>query len=119
MTVVEELSRVVADAAERTAPAVVGVGAGGSGVVVREGLVLTNAHNVRGEQVVVTFADGRRAEASPAGVDLDGDLAVLRVDTGAAPVLASADRAPRRGETVLALANPGGRGVRVSTGVVS
>jgi len=119
MTVVEEISRAVADAAARVAPAVVGVGAGGSGVVVAEGLVLTNAHNVRGERVVVTFADGRRAEADPAGVDLDGDLAVLRVDTATAPALAVADAPPRMGSTVLALANPGGRGVRVSTGVVS
>ena len=31
----------------------------GPGVVIADGRVLTNAHNVRGEQVTVTFADGR------------------------------------------------------------
>ncbi len=84
-TVVEELSKSMADVAARVAPSVVGVGAGGSGVVVGPGLVVTNAHNIRREEVVVTFADGRRADGRPAGVDVDGDLAVVAVDTGERP----------------------------------
>jgi serine protease Do len=106
-TVVEELSKSVADVAARVAPSVVAVGAGGSGVVVGPGLVVTNAHNIRREEVVVTFADGRRADGRPAGVDVDGDLAVVSVAT------------VRMGEAVVALANPGGRAVRVSVGFVS
>ena len=31
----------------------------GSGVVIADGQVLTNAHNLRGDEVTVTFADGR------------------------------------------------------------
>jgi len=50
--------------------------------VLGEGRVLTNAHNVRGDQVTVTFADGRTAEGNVAGRDIDGDLAVIDVDTG-------------------------------------
>jgi len=119
MTVMAELSRSVADVTAKVAPAVVGVGAGGSGVVVGAGLVVTNAHNIRGQETVVTFADGRRAEGRPAGVDVDGDLAVVSVDTADAPALPVAAAPARMGDAVLALANPGGRGVRVSVGFVS
>ena len=118
-TVAEELSKSVADVAAKVAPSVVGVGAGGSGVVVGAGLVVTNAHNIRREEVVVTFADGRRAAGRPAGVDVDGDLAVVSVDTGDAPALPVAGATVRLGDAVVALANPGGRTVRVSVGFVS
>ena len=118
-TVLEELSKTVADVAARVAPSVVGVGAGGSGVVVGPGLVVTNAHNIRRDEIVVTFSDGRRADGRPAGVDVDGDLAVVAVDTGDAPALGVAGAPVRLGDAVLALANPGGRTVRVSLGFVS
>ncbi len=118
-TVAEELSKATADVAARVAPSVVGVGAGGSGVVVGPGLVVTNAHNIRRDEVVVTFADGRRADGRPAGVDVEGDLAVVAVETDDAPVLAFARSSVRMGDAVLALANPGGRAVRVSVGFVS
>jgi serine protease Do len=118
-SVAEDFSKAVADAAARVAPSVVAVGAGGSGVVVGAGVVVTNAHNIRRDAVVVTFADGRRAEGSPAGVDVEGDLAVVSVDTGDTPVLPMGAATVRMGDAVLALANPGGRGVRVSVGFVS
>src|SRR3954451_14302119 len=89
-------------------PAVVGLGRGwglGSGVVVEGGRVLTNAHNLRGEEATVTFADGRRETARVAGVDADGDLAVLTVDTGdVEPVAWAGDGdAPGIGTAVVAL----------------
>ena len=59
----------------------------GSGVVLGAGRILTNAHNVRGSQVTVTFADGRTAEGNVAGHDIDGDLAVIEADTGQVPAL--------------------------------
>ena len=58
--------------------------------------MLTNAHNVRGSQVTVTFADGRTAEGTVAGHDIDGDLAVIQVETGQAPALPWASRRARR-----------------------
>ena len=92
----------------------------GSGIVVAEGRVLTNAHNVRGDQVTVTFADGRTAEGSVAGQDIDGDLAVIEVDTGGAPALEWSDGTSAAiGTPVFALSNPGGRGLRVTFGFVS
>ena len=123
MTVLDEIQASIRQLAETAGPSVVGIGQRwgiGSGIVLAEGQVLTNAHNVRGDQVVVTFADGRTAEGSVAGRDIDGDLAVIAVDTGTAPVLPWADSAAASiGTPVFGLANPGGRGLRVTFGFVS
>src|SRR5579862_2761041 len=117
--VLEELSSAVSELAGRLAPSVVGVGRGGSGLVVGEGQVVTNAHNLRDGQVTVSFADGRRAEGTVAAADLQGDLAVVSVDTGGAPVPPFSESGAAVGTVVVALANPGGRGVRASVGTVS
>ena len=72
----EEIQRV----AERVSNAVVGIGQRwgvGSGIVVGKDQVLTNAHNVRAEEVDVTFFGGRTATGRVAGADIDGDVAVL------------------------------------------
>jgi serine protease Do len=115
----EELTDAGRHVAEVVSASVVGVGRRGSGVVLADGLVATNAHNVRVEQVEVTFADGRTATAALTGSDVDGDVAVLAVDTGGAPSISIAEAGPTPGTPVFALANPGGRGPRVSFGVVS
>jgi serine protease Do len=123
MAVLEEVTQVVKSAAERVGPSVVGLGRGwgrGSGVVIADGSVLTTAHNLRGDEVTVTFADGRRETGAVAGVDADGDLAVVSVDTGdAEPVEWGAPEELAAGSVVLALANPGGRGLRTTLGLVS
>ncbi len=113
----------IAGVAQRVGPSVVGLGRGwghGSGVVIGEGRVLTNAHNLRREQVTVVFADGRRASGEVAATDPDLDLAVIEVDTGdAPPVTWEPGDAPGVGTPVVALANPGGRGLRATLGFVS
>jgi serine protease Do len=114
----DALSEEVAELAARAVASVVGVGASGSGVVVGADRVLTNAHNLHGEEVIVTRADGSRASAAIAGVDPEGDLALLTVTAAGTPAV-FAEAPPRPGELVVALANPGGRGSRVSLGVVS
>jgi S1-C subfamily serine protease len=123
MGALAEIREAVQRAAEQVGPSVVGLGRGwgmGSGVVIGEGRVLTNAHNLRRQEISVTFADGRVATASVAGADVDGDLAVLAVDTGRAPALEWAPDAPiELGTPVVALANPGGRGLRATLGFVS
>jgi serine protease Do len=123
MTILDEIQTSIRQLAENTGSSTVGIGQRwgvGSGIVVAEGRVLTNAHNVRGDQVTVTFADGRTAEGSVAGQDIDGDLAVIEVDTGDAPALEWADGASAAiGTPVFALSNPGGRGLRVTVGFVS
>jgi serine protease Do len=90
-------------------------------VVVGDGLVLTNAHNVYADEIAVTLGNGSTVTGHVAGVDVDGDLAVVRVDTaGATPITwAPDDVAPHAGQVVFALANPGGRGLRVTIGLVA
>jgi serine protease Do len=122
MAVLQELQDAIRGAAEAAGGSVVGIGhrwAAGSGLVVDQGKVLTNAHNVRADRVTVTFADGRSVEAEASGTDADGDLAVLSVDTGSASPIAWADEQPAVGSPVVALANPGGRGLRATLGFVS
>jgi serine protease Do len=124
MSAVSDLQDAIGGAAERVGPAVVGLGRGwglGSGVVIAQGQVLTNAHAVRRDEVTVTFADGRRAAGEVAGTDPDLDLAVVAVDTGGTNPVAwePAGEAPPIGAPVIALANPGGRGLRATLGFVS
>ena len=126
MSALEELEEAVTSVAEQVGAAVVGIGRGpgrGSGIVLADGRVATNAHNLRGDEVTVVFADGRSETGRVEGVDVDADLAVLAVDTGdARPLPWAADGgegAPvRLGTAVFALANPGGRR-RVTVGFVS
>jgi S1-C subfamily serine protease len=123
MAILDEIGASIRQLGEGAGTSVVGVGqrwGAGSGIVLGEGKVLTNAHNVRGDRVTVTFADGRAVEGNVAGRDIDGDLAVISVDTGEVPVLPWADGAPAEiGTPVFALANPGGRGLRTTFGFVS
>jgi serine protease Do len=122
MTALADLGREIGEIAERIGPSVVGIGnrwRGGSGVVTGENRVLTNAHNLHGDEMSVTFADGRTAEAKPLGIDADGDLAVLEVETGSAPPLELGADAPGAGTPVVALGNPNGHGPRVTLGFVS
>jgi serine protease Do len=122
MTVLDEIGAGIARLAEEAGSSVVGIGqrwGAGSGIVLGEGRVLTNAHNVRGGNVTVTFADGHTADGTVAGTDVDGDLAVIEVETGSVPALPWAADAPALGTPVFGLANPGGRGLRVTFGFVS
>jgi serine protease Do len=117
-----EFEQSVRSVADKAGPSVVGIGnrwAVGSGIVAGPGKVVTNAHNVRREEITVTFADGRLASGRAAGVDVDGDIAVVDVDTGDAPPLEWADGGSELGRIVFALSNPGGRGLRATFGVVS
>ena len=123
MAILDEVGASIRQLAGGAGASVVGIGqrwGAGSGIVLGEGRILTNAHNVRGDRVTVTFADGRTAEGTVAGRDIDGDLAVIDADTGgvAAVPWASGTHA-ELGMPVFALANPGGRGLRVTFGFVS
>ena len=119
----EQIEEAIAKVNDAVSGSVVGIGhawGAGSGVVVGSGVVLTNAHNIRGEEVEVTFADGRTAKASVAGADIDRDLAVLQVPTdGVTPLVSYGEDAPKLGKAVFAVSNPAGKGVRVSLGFVS
>jgi len=122
MSVIEELQTAVTTVADGAGPSIVGIGRGtrGSGVVIADGKVLTNAHNLRGDEVTVTFADGRRTRGTVAGWDGDGDLAVIDVDTAGATPVAWADGADLSvGTAVFGASASHGGGTRVTFGLVS
>ena len=116
----DELETAAAAVAERVGDATVAIGrsARGSGVVVAEGRVLTNAHNLRDRTTQVSFADGRKVQATVLAVDEAFDLAVLEVDTAQVAPLDWAEQSPGVGAAVFALAR-GVRGARLSVGFVS
>jgi serine protease Do len=90
----------------------------GAGVVVGPGLVVTNAHNLRGAEVTVTFSDGRQETGTVAGADIDGDLAVIRVPTGDIEPVEWAEAPAEVGTPVFTV---GGSpfGARITFGLVS
>jgi S1-C subfamily serine protease len=95
----------------------------GSGVIIdADGIVLTNAHVVQGAmQIRAHTLDGRSFDAQPIAVEPDLDLAVLRLDdaTGLAPITIADSEDILLGETTIAIGNPYGLGLTVSTGVVA
>jgi serine protease Do len=124
MALLEEIQTGLQQAANRPGDAVVGLGRGwgvGSGFVFAPGRVLTSAHNLRHEEVTISFSDGRSETGRVAGTDPDLDIAVIDVDTGdIAPVdWPAGTQAPGIGQAVFALGNPGGRGLRVTPGFIS
>jgi len=117
-----EIRDTVQRIAGQVGPSVVGVGRRGphgTGVVIAEGTVLTNAHNVRRDTVTVTFGDGRSQPGQVLGADYDADLAVVSVDTGDTPAIQNGAPVVDLGTPVVALSNPGGMGLRVTVGFVS
>jgi serine protease Do len=123
MATVQDFQEAVSQVAKALGPRVVGISgrrSAGSGVIVGPNKILTNAHNLLGEEIEVTFSDGRTATARAVGVDPEGDVAVLEVDTkDSASVEWNGSAELGIGAPVFAVANPGGRGLRVTFGLVS
>jgi S1-C subfamily serine protease len=93
-------------------------GGRGCGFVIDRGVVVTNAHNLRDRTTEITFADGRAVQARALGMDVDGDLAVLEVDTGDATPLTWATEPVELGDPVFAVVRTPD-GTRVTSGSVS
>jgi serine protease Do len=107
--------------------------ASGSGVIVDpSGFIVTNAHVVRGAQQLrvelppptggrsILAAMGRIVEAQLVGLDLESDLAVIKVAADKLPTLPFGDSDElRMGQLVLAVGSPLGLNNSVSLGVVS
>src|SRR3954471_20115558 len=93
MTAIQELQSAITSVAGKAGSSIVGIGSRqrGSGVVIADGKVLTNAHNVRGDEVTVTFADGRSTRGPLSASDSERALAVISVDTGTSKALDWAD----------------------------
>ncbi|HMD02506.1 MAG TPA: trypsin-like peptidase domain-containing protein [Candidatus Baltobacteraceae bacterium] len=96
----------------------------GSGVIwTSGGLVITNAHVVRGRYPSVVFEDGRRVRARLLERDPEHDLAALGLErSGLRSVVRAEVRDAatlRPGELVVAVGNPFGLEGALSTGVVA
>jgi S1-C subfamily serine protease len=115
------LQATISELASRVGPSVAGLGRGwgrGSGVVFARDRVITNAHTLRGPDVALTLG-GTIVHGRVAGVDRRRDLAVIAADTGDAAPVPPAPEPPPIGALVFALADPGGRGLRVTHGHVA
>ena len=124
MSTITDLQTAIERTVDRVGPAVAGFGSGwgrGSGFVVAPGRVLTTAHNLRADEVTVNLPGEEREPGRVVGIDTDLDIAAVAVDTHDVvpvewdPALA----APGIGTAVIALGDPGGRGLRATLGFVS
>jgi len=96
----------------------------GSGVLVRpDGLIVTNAHVVKGaDEIRVVLADRREFDAKLVTQDERYDLALLRIDTSGEkfPFLEMRDSDSLEvGDIVLAIGNPFGLNQTVTSGIIS
>jgi serine protease Do len=95
----------------------------GSGVVVGNGIVITNNHVVEGaDEIKVTTLNHRDFVAELVGTDPKSDLAVLRIKDEKKelkPVALGDSARLRLGDVVLAIGNPFGVGQTVTMGIVS
>lgn len=92
----------------------------GSGVLwSSDGLIVTNAHVVRGPRAKISLWDGREFESEIAARDPQRDLAALRISTSGLAAATSRDSSQvRAGEIALAVGNPFGFLGALTTGVV-
>lgn len=100
-----------------------GKGLGSGFVIDPEGHVVTNQHVVDGgTKFTVTFADDRTAPAKLIGSDASTDIAVLQVDApqGRLTPIAWANSATVEvGQPVIAIGNPYGLELTVTSGIIS
>jgi 2-alkenal reductase len=99
-------------------------GAQGSGFVIdNEGHIVTNYHVVEEvDDLEVAFSSGFKARAEVIGMDLDSDLAVLKVEAPAEELhplpLGDSDQV-KVGQTVVAIGNPFGLQGTMTVGIIS
>lgn len=119
-----QLADALAAVAERLTWATVqvrGRGRGaGSGVIWRaDGLIVTNAHVVRGPRALVTLTDGRALDGDVVRVDARRDLAAIAVGAMHLPAITPRDSDTLRvGELAVAVGHPWGILNALTTGVI-
>ena len=98
-------------------------GSGSGSIIDTQGHILTNNHVIRDAQKLeVTLADGSKWAAKLVGTDPDNDLAVIRIDAPAEklrPLPMGDTRKLQVGQKVLAIGNPFGLGLTLTTGIIS
>jgi serine protease Do len=94
----------------------------GSGFIIRtDGLIMTNAHVVKGaSEVTVRLTDRREYTAKVVGVDSKSDIAVIKINAKDLPTVRIGDsKSLKVGEWVLAIGAPFGFENSATAGIVS
>lgn len=91
---------------------------GGAGIAWPDGLIVTNAHVLRGERVFVMNSKGEQAPARVVRRDSERDLAVLSANLHAEPAAIGDSSGMKPGEIVWAVGNPLGRTGAVAMGSI-
>lgn len=123
MSVLSDLSQEIAAAAEQAGPSVVTVHARhrlpSSGIVWRQGVVVTADHTIRREEdLSVLLHDGKRVAAKLAGRDPGSDLAILKVEEGSQASQFGDPSGLKLGHFVLALGRTRYASLVASAGIV-
>ena len=95
----------------------------GSGVIFSEdGYIVTNTHIISGNKLIkVKLHTGEEFDANLIGADLNADIAVLKINSNSVlkPINVSNSDDLKIGDKVLAIGNPYGIGISVSSGIIS
>ena len=95
----------------------------GSGVIFSEdGYIVTNTHIISGNKLIkVKLHTGEEFDANLIGADANADIAVLKINSNSLlkPINVSNSDDLKIGDKVLAIGNPYGIGISVSSGIIS
>ena len=95
----------------------------GSGVIFSEdGYIVTNTHIISGNKLIkVKLHTGEEFDANIIGADENADIAVLKINANSSlkPINVSNSDDLKIGDKVLAIGNPYGIGISVSSGIIS
>ena len=95
----------------------------GSGVVFsKDGYIVTNFHIISGSKFIkIKLNDGQELDANIIGGDANADIAVLKIQSNQElkPINISDSNDLKIGDKVLAIGNPYGIGISVSSGIIS
>ena len=95
----------------------------GSGVIFsEEGYIVTNTHIISGNKLIkVKLHTGEEIDANLIGADVNADIAVLKINSNSVlkPINVSNSDDLKIGDKVLAIGNPYGIGISVSSGIIS
>ena len=95
----------------------------GSGVIFsKDGYIVTNTHIISGNKLIkVKLHTGEEIDANLIGADVNADIAVLKINSNSVlkPINVSNSDDLKIGDKVLAIGNPYGIGISVSSGIIS
>jgi serine protease Do len=115
-------SKSLSQVARSTVLILTGTGHGSGFLISADGYLLTNAHVVDGDKALtLRWSDGSESTARVLRVDVERDVALLKVDPGGRPPLALSRSSPDLGQPVFAVGTPLDRGLQgtVTRGIVS